>query len=86
MCAFCIECASQPKLALSLPIKGPSYCRLTLTFAGLSVKFYSVGKFYRNNKRGKPPLEWKCYNFRAQIKQRKGFPHGYYNKNWRNLE
>ena len=53
---------------------------------GLSVKFYSVGKFYRNNKRGKPPLEWKCYNFRAQIKQRKGFPHGYYNKNWRNLE
>ena len=52
----------------------------------LSVKFYSVGKFYRNNKRGKPPLEWKCYNFRAQIKQRKGFPHGYYNKNWRNLE
>ena len=30
MCAFCIECASQPKLALSLPIKGPSYCRLTV--------------------------------------------------------
>ena len=29
-CAFCIECASQPKLALSLPIKGPSYCRLTV--------------------------------------------------------
>ena len=52
----------------------------------LSVKFYSVGEFSRNNKRGKPPLEWKCYNFRAQIKQRKGFPHGYYNKNWRNLE
>ena len=54
--------------------------------AFLSVKFYSVGEFSRNNKRGKPPLEWKCYNFRAQIKQRKGFPHGYYNKNWRNLE
>ena len=53
---------------------------------GLSVKFYSVGEFSRHNKRGKPPLEWKCYNFRAQIKQRKGFPHGYYNKNWRNLE
>ena len=52
----------------------------------LSVKFYSVGEFSRNNKRGKPPLEWKCYNFRAQIKQRKGFPHGYYNKNRRNLE
>ena len=52
----------------------------------LSVKFYSVGEFSRNNKRGKPPLEWKCYNFRAQIKQRKGFPHGYYNRNWRNLE
>ncbi|MDD7197103.1 MAG: hypothetical protein PUH15_02810, partial [Dialister sp.] len=47
----------------------------------LSVKFYSVGEFSRNNKRGKPPLEWKCYNFRAEIKQRKGFPHGYYNKN-----
>ena len=30
MCAFCIECASQPKLALNLPIKGPSYCRLTV--------------------------------------------------------
>ena len=30
MCAFCIECASQPKLALSRPIKGPSYCRLTV--------------------------------------------------------
>ena len=30
MCAFCIECASQPKLALSLHIKGPSYCRLTV--------------------------------------------------------
>ena len=30
MCAFCIECASQPKLALSLPIKGSSYCRLTV--------------------------------------------------------
>lgn len=53
---------------------------------GLSVKFYSVGEFSRNNKRGKPPFEWKCYNFRGQIKQRKGFPHGYYNKNWRNLE
>ena len=26
---FCIECASRPKLALSLHIKGPSYCRLT---------------------------------------------------------
>ncbi|WP_444224128.1 hypothetical protein, partial [Dialister succinatiphilus] len=26
----------------------------------LSVKFYSVGNFSRNNKRGKPPLEWKC--------------------------
>ena len=55
-------------------------------FLRLSVKFYSVGKFSRNNKRGKPPFEWKCYNFRAEIKQRKGFPHGYYNKNWRNLE
>ena len=33
---------------------------------GLSVKFYSVGEFSRNNKRGKPPLEWKCYNFRGK--------------------
>ena len=48
----------------------------------LSVKFYSVGEFSRHNKRGKPPLEWKCYNFHS----RGGFPHGYYNKNWRNLE
>ena len=32
----------------------------------LSVKFYSVGEFSRNNKRGKPPLEWKCYNFRGK--------------------
>ena len=32
----------------------------------LSVKFYSVGDFSRNNKRGKPPLEWKCYNFRGK--------------------
>ena len=30
MCAFCIECASQPKPSLSLHIKGPSYCRLTV--------------------------------------------------------
>ena len=32
----------------------------------LSVKFYSVGEFSRNNKRGKSPLEWKCYNFRGK--------------------
>ena len=32
----------------------------------LSVKFYLVGEFSRNNKRGKSPLEWKCYNFRGK--------------------
>ena len=35
--------------------------------AQLSVKFYSVrGFFLKTIKEESPPLEWKCYNFRAK--------------------
>ena len=33
----------------------------------LSVKFYSVGEIFpKTIKEESPPLEWKCYNFRAK--------------------
>ena len=50
----CIGPPSQPKLALSLPIKGPSFCRLTV-FGGSA----AIGS--ENRKTGLRPLEMHPY-------------------------
>ena len=51
----CIGPPSQPKLALSLPIKGPSFCRLTV-FGG------SAACGSENHTTGLRPLEMHLYS------------------------
>ena len=48
----CIGPPSQPKLALSLPIKGPSFCRLTV-FGGSAARG-------SENQTTAPAARWKC--------------------------
>ena len=48
----CIGPPSQPKLALSLPIKGPSFCRLTV--------FGGSAAFGSENQTPAPAARWKC--------------------------
>ena len=65
MCAFCIECASQPKPSLSLHIKGPSYCRLTVE---RRVQGH-INKFLTDTL----PLPFRLYDQRGEKAWRKSF-------------